>query len=376
MKILITGGAGFIGLHTAGALLAKGHAVRILDNFTEPVHLKGRPAHIPKEVESINGDVRNKADWERALHNIDAVYHIAAYQDYLPDFSKFFHVNCVGAALLYEVAIEKKHPLKKVILASSQAVYGEGKYACPRDGAVYYPDIRTKEQLNKGEWDHKCPKCGAILNPQVTDESRPNPQNQYAISKLSQELIALNLGKRYGIPTVALRYSIVQGPGQSFYNAYSGVCRIFSLAYFFNKSPVIYEDGRQLRDFVNIDDCVMANLLALEKKEADYQTFNVGGGKTYTVLEFAQIARKVFGKEMQPVISGEYRFGDTRHIISDISKLRSLGWEPKYSAQKSIEDYKSWLERQANIRDTLDDTTKKMRNLKVLCKIDKIKEAK
>ena len=181
----------------------------------------------------------------------------------------------------------------------------------------------------------------------------------------------MNLGKRYGIPTIAMRYSIVQGPRQSFYNAYSGACRLFCLSYFFNKQPVIYEDGRQLRDFVNIEDVVSANLLVLESEEANYNIFNVGGGKCYTVLEFAEIVRDVFGKDIKPLIRGEYRFGDTRHIISDITRLRSLGWEPKRSPRKSVEAYKRWLESQVDIDDVLDYAEKRMKELNVVRRVKK-----
>ncbi len=374
MRILVTGGAGFIGSHTVDALLSRGHEVRILDNFEERVHRKRRPSYVPKEVEVIEGDVRNKADWRKALRGVNAVYHMAAYQDYMPDFSKFFHVNAAGTALLYEVAVGEKIPLSKVIVASSQAVYGEGKYRCPnvkcqssgKDGRVFYPDIRSAEQLAKGEWEHRCPRCGATLEWQLTDESRVNPQNQYGISKIAQELIALNLGRRYGIPTVAFRYSIVQGPRQSFYNAYSGACRIFCVSYFFDRQPVVYEDGKQIRDFVNINDVVEAHLLALEKDEANYQAFNVGGGKACTILEFAELVRRVFGKKLSPKITGEYRFGDTRHSFSDISKLQALGWKPGYSPEKSVADYKKWLEEQSDVPDVAENAKDAMRDSGVL----------
>lgn len=375
MRILVTGGAGFIGSHTVDALLRRGHQLRILDNFEKPVHLRGKPAYLPDDTEVIEGDIRNKADWERALDGINVVYHLAAYQDYLPDFSKFFHVNSVGTALLYEVAVERNIALEKVIIASSQAVYGEGKYKCSNaacqvseNGGIYYPDIRSAEKLSRGDWEHRCPFCDKRMEPQPTDEARVNPQNQYALSKYTQELIAFNLGKRYGIPTVALRYSIVQGPRQSFYNVYSGVCRIFCLSYFLGKQAVAYEDGKQIRDFVNISDVVYANLMVLGKEEANYQVFNVGGGAAYTVLEFAEIVRKVSGEDFLPRIPGEYRFGDTRHIISDISKLKTLGWRPKYSPDESVRDYVAWLKEQVHLEDVLDYAERKMKEMNVVRK--------
>jgi len=381
MKILVTGGAGFIGSHTVDALLEKGCEVKILDNLQKPVHLKGRPSYIPKEAEFIFGDVRDKKVLEYALSGVDAVYHFAAYQDYLPDFSTFFHVNSVGTALIYEIIAEKKLPVKKVIVASSQAVMGEGKYICPscyplasknlddsENPIFYYPDIRSEEQLREGNWEHKCPECGSELQWLPSDESVINPQNQYAMSKYSQEMMAINFGRRYKIPSVALRYSIVQGPRQSFYNAYSGANRIFCLSLFLDKSPTIYEDGKQVRDYINIEDVVSANLLVLESEQADYKVFNVGGGKPYSVLEFYNIVQNVFGKDIEPKIPGEYRYGDTRHIFSDISRLRSLGWEPKYTPEKSVFDYKEYLEQQTDIEDILEYAEKKMREMGVVRK--------
>ncbi len=371
MKILVTGGAGFIGSHTVDALLGKGHEVRILDSFEKPVHLKGRPDYIPEEVEVIEGDVRDKAAWEESLVGIDAVYHFAAYQDYLLDFSRFFHVNSVGTSLLYEVAVERDLPLQKVVIASSQAVYGEGRHSCPACKTTHYPDIRSAEVMDKGLWDHRCPACKKPLEFSQTGETRINPQNQYALSKYTQELIAINLGRRYNIPTVAMRYSIVQGPRQSFYNAYSGACRIFCLSYFFDRSPAIYEDGNQVRDFVNIKDVVAANLVVLENDKADYEVFNVGGGRAYTVSEFDATVRKVFGKEaMAPRIPGEYRFGDTRHIFSDLSKLEGLGWRPESTPEDSVREYMEWLKSQLDIEDVLDYAEQKMKDMDVVRKAD------
>lgn len=364
MKILVTGGAGFIGSHTCDMLLRKGYEVRILDSLEKPVHLKGKPPYILDDVEFIQGDVRNKEDLLQALKGVEVIFHFAAYQDYLTDFSRFFHVNSVGTALLYELLVENKSQVKKVIVASSQAVYGEGKYTCTcqssGDNGVFYPNMRPEAQLREGRWEISCPKCGQKMHNQPTDESIVNPQNQYAISKYSQELIALNTGKRYDIPTVVLRYSIVQGPRQSFFNAYSGACRIFVLSLYFNTPPPIYEDGKQLRDYVNIEDVVNANMLVLEDDRANYQIFNVGGGRAYTVLELYKEIAKALNKDMPPLIDGKYRFGDTRHIVSDISKLKSLGWRPVHTIEKSVKDYVNWFKGQECIENILEYTKSSM----------------
>ena len=359
MHILVTGGAGFIGSHTVDRLLGRGHKVRILDNLQKPVHLKGMPDYIPEKAEFILGDVRERVALENAMQGIDAIYHLAAYQDYLPDFSTYFHVNSVSTALIYEIIVEKKLPVKKVIVASSQAVSGEGLYRCGLHGEMI-PDIRLEEQLAKGDWEHHCPHCGEYMQHLPTPEPKINPQNQYAMSKHSQESIALNLGKRYGIPSVALRYSIVQGPRQSFYNAYSGAMRIFNLHLYFNRQPVIYEDGMQIRDYINYRDVVDANIMVLENDKADYQAFNVGGGRAYTVNDFYGKVQKVTGRHIDPVIAKYYRYGDTRHIFSDISKLKSLGWEPKATIEESIEEYWEYLRQQTGIDDILEYAEKTM----------------
>lgn len=365
MKILVTGGAGFIGSHTVDALLKLGHQVRILDNLQKPVHLKGKPDYIPPEAEFIFGDVRDKRTLEYALDGVEAVYHFAAYQDYLPDFSTYFHVNSVSTALIYEIIVEKKLPIQKVVVASSQAVLGEGLYKCAEHGEMI-PDIRLESQLKQGDWEHHCPVCGEYLQRLATPEEQFNPQNQYAMSKRSEETIAINLGRRYGIPSVGMRYSIVQGPRQSFYNAYSGAMRIFSLYLYFRKSPVIYEDGKQTRDFVNINDVVAANLLVLDDERANYQVFNVGGGKAFTVTDFYQTLQYEVDRQ-QPASTGNfYRYGDTRHILSDISKLKNLGWVPQIPIEKSIRDYWEYLHRQQDIDDILEYAEKTMKQLDVV----------
>lgn len=362
---LVTGGAGFIGSHTCEALLSRGYSVRILDSLQPRIHPHGLPAWISPEIEFIKGDATQRKDLEPALEGVDYVFHLCAYQDYLPDFSTFLHTNVVSTALLYELIVEKDLPVQKVVVASSQAVYGEGAYNCLEHGRVF-PELRPEYKLEKGDWDPLCPECDSKISWALTNEERINPQNAYAISKYSQEMTALRLGRRYQIPTTAYRYSIVQGPRQSLFNAYSGACRIFCLAALLGKPLSIYEDGAQVRDFVNIEDVVSANILAMENESTNYRVFNVGGGKDFTVLQFAKIVAERFGSSIEFEFTKKYRFGDTRHICSDISALKALGWEPKHSPDYSVADYVKWLREQPHVDDVLAGANKTMEQLNVL----------
>ena len=360
-RILVTGGAGFIGSHTVDLLLKKGYQVRILDNLTPPVHVDGQlPGYVPQQVEFVRGDVRDRAAWEKALDGIDGVFHFAAYQDYLTDFSKFFHVNTVGTALLYEVIVEKKLPVRKIVVASSQATYGEGKYQCATDG-IQFPPLRQVDQLARRAWEPLCPVCGQPMQPLITDEARIQPHNQYAMSKYTQEMIALNFGQRYRIPSVAVRFSITQGPRQSFRNAYSGVLRIFTVRLLSDHAPICYEDGGQLRDYVSVHDVARANVLLLEDARADYQAFNIGGGRAVTVKDYARLIAAQLGKPIEPEIPGQFRFGDTRHIVSDISKLRALGWAPKVTLDEIVAEYIAWAREQPDVRDYYVDAEREMK---------------
>jgi dTDP-L-rhamnose 4-epimerase len=365
--VLVTGGAGFIGSHTVDSLIELGYKVRILDNLQKPVHLKGKPVYLNPKAEFVLGDVRDKSTLTSVLSGVDYVYHLAAYQDYLPDFSTFFHVNSVSTALIFEIAVEKNLPIKKIITASSQFVQGEGLYK-NKNGEFISPAQRPISQLENGEWDWR-DENGDPMGWQWTSETHANPPNAYAISKYSQELMTIAFGKRYSIPSVALRYSIVQGPRQSFYNAYSGACRIFNLHYYFDKAPTLYEDGLQKRDFVNIHDVVDANVLVLEDSRADYEVFCVGGGKPYTVKEFADVVADVHNKtHIQPKIPGEFRVGDTRNTCSDISKLMKLGWKPKRTIKDSVIEYLDYLKMQTDIEDILEFAEKTMKQLNVVRK--------
>jgi dTDP-L-rhamnose 4-epimerase len=301
--------------------------------------------------------------WERALDQVDAVYHFAAYQDYLPDFSKFFRVNAAGTALLYEIAVAKNLPLQKIVVASSQAIYGEGLYTCPKDGRQY-PGPRSQAQLSAQDWEPRCPTCGGPVRAEVTpEEAYVQPHNSYAMSKYAEEMLAINLGRRYGLPTVAMRYSIVQGARQSYRNAYSGAMRIFAMQALAGRPLTVYEDGQQLRDFVYVGDVARANVLVLEDARADYQAFNVGAGRALTVLEFAQIVAAHSATGAPPSVTREYRFGDTRHIVSDIRKLRALGWEPQGTFAGNVDEYLAWAQHQPDFRNYADEARDYMKKV-------------
>lgn len=368
MKILVTGGAGFIGSHTTDRLLELGHDVIVLDALTEPVHPGGRPpTYLRPEVDFYQGDVRNRELLANLLRRVDAVYHFAAYQDYLPDFARFSDVNIVSTSLIYEIIVAERLDIARVVVASSQSAMGEGLYRCPSDGEQL-PGMRTEAALAAAQWEIPCPQCGGPLEMRATPERVSNPQNAYGMSKYGEEMVAINLGRRYGIPSVALRYSIVQGPRQSVFNAYSGACRIFCLSYRQGKPPTAYEDGGAIRDYVNINDVVDANVLVMQDERAAGHVFNVGGGQGVTTKQFADIVMRQYGATDEARITGEYRFGDTRHIQSDVSALRKLGWEPRRTPAISVAAYAAWLEGIGGLDGILAEANARMRALGVVRK--------
>lgn len=365
MRVLVTGGAGFIGSHLVDRFVDDGFRVRVLDCLDPKVHPHGKPQWLSPQAEFIQGDVTDRETLLHALRDVDIVSHQAAYQDYMPDFSHFIDVNATGTALLYELIVEKKLRIKKVIVASSQAVYGEGQYECPKDGFLL-PMPRSISQLQAGIWELQCPRCGQDCLPQLLREEHNNPFNQYAVSKLAEEKVALGLGWLHGIPTVALRYSITQGPRQSLFNHYSGICRIFVNRAMRGDPLIIYEDGKQTRDFVHIQDVVDANMLVLQNRNADFQAFNVGSGHAVSVLEYAQAVRNKIGRDVDFQISGEYRRGDNRHSVSSVEKLSSLGWEPRRDLSAILDDFIVWIDEIGGVPDTISDAYSQMKNAGVV----------
>ena len=368
MKALVTGGAGLIGSHIVDLLIEKGHQTVILDNLARPTHLKGRPAWINPQAKFIEGDVRRREDWERALEGVEWVFHQAADGGFTNAITHYFNNNALPTAMLFEL-IRERRKVHKVIVASSQAVYGEGHYICAEHGAIY-PAPRPIEQMRRGEWEMACPRCGRAMAGAPIDESHANPQTPYALSKYMNELLALQLGKLYGIPSVALRYSLTYGPRQSLFNPYTGITSMFSTRILNGLPPVVYEDGRQTRDFVFVDDVARANLLVAESEAANYQAFNVGTGVATSVLDFVRLLNQTYGREVQPILRDEFRPGDFRHLVTDASKLRSLGWEPQVGLVEGLRRYAGWIQGYGTVEEYFTEAERLLKETRVVLQIN------
>ena len=343
LKALVTGGAGLIGSHIVDLLRRRGYGVRILDNLEPATHFEGRPGWIPAEAEFIQGDVRSTDDVRRALRGVDVVFHQAAYGGFALELTKMTEVNAAGTARLFEVIRTDGLDIKKIVVASSQAVYGEGKYECARCGPCY-PEPRPLEQMDRRDWEVHCPRCQAPLKPIPIDEAAPVKLiGTYHLTKYFEERLTLALGREWGIPAVALRYMLTYGPRQSVFNPYTGICSIFSTRLLNGLPPVIYEDGRQTRDFVFVEDVARANVAVMESDAANGRVFNVGTGRPTTILQFAELLRAAYGAKVTPSVPGQYRPMDFRHLTADISPLRSIGWEPEVSVETGVQRYAEWI---------------------------------
>jgi dTDP-L-rhamnose 4-epimerase len=351
-KIVITGGAGFIGSHLADELLAKGYSVRILDNLAPQVHgpERKKPGYLNRDVELIVGDVREPAAVKQALKGADAVFHFAAavgVGQSMYEMAHYTSTNNLGTAVLLEAL--SQNPVERLIVASSMSIYGEGLY-CTNKGRIYHVEARTVEQLQQHRWELYS-QTGEVLTPIPTPEQKkPSLESVYALSKYDQERMSLMVGRAYQIPVVALRFFNVYGTRQALSNPYTGVLAIFAARLLNNKPPLIYEDGRQRRDFVSVYDVAQACRLALETPNVDGRVFNIGSGRSYTVDEIAKQLIRVLGKEhIRPEISSKYRVGDIRHCFADISLARRLlGYEPRVRLGDGLLELAEWLEGQVS----------------------------
>ncbi len=355
-KILVTGGAGFIGSHIVDALVERGEKVRVLDNLDPQVHPDRKPpthtqSHMDAGLVELQvGDVRDREAWQEALKDMQVVFHEAAavgVGQSMYEVARYVEVNTQGTAVLLDILANEPHAVEKLIVASSMSIYGEGAAECPACGPFTH-SIRSEEQMKTGDYELHCPTCGSTVDSRPTPESKPLvPTSVYAITKKDQEELCLTVGQAYNIPTVALRYFNVYGPRQALSNPYTGVAAIFSSRLLNNNPPFIFEDGHQTRDFVHVSDIVKANLLALDRSEADGHAFNVGTGQATSILQVADLLARHMDKDIAPQVVGKYRSGDIRHCVADLQHARSLlGYEPRLLFSDGVAELVEWVRQQ------------------------------
>jgi dTDP-L-rhamnose 4-epimerase len=350
-RALVTGGAGLIGSHIVDLLLSEGYTVRILDNLEPNTHKFGKPAWVNPAAEFRQGEVQDYATMHAALEDIDVVFHEAAYGGYMPEMAKYVLVNSFGTAQMLEIIRDHKLPIRKVVVASSQAVYSEGAARCPEHGDVF-PLLRPAEQLRGGDFSVHCPLCARPTISIPTPEAAPvGGETVYGLTKVDQEKLVLLWGKQTGIPTVALRYSCTYGPRQSLFNPYTGVIAIFCTRLLNNLPPVMYEDGGQTRDLCFVEDIARANLLAMESDKLDGLPVNAGSGRAVSVRDLAGIIAEQLGVKLEPLARGEFRPGEIRSLISDISRIRTIGYEPQTTIEQGIARYVDWIKTQGTVAD-------------------------
>jgi len=352
MKVLITGGAGFIGSHTTDMLISNGFKVRIFDNLEPQVHEGKKPEYVNPSAEFIQGDIKNKEEWKKILGGVDAVIHLAGMVGigqsmYQP--VRYLNANTIGTAVMYEAILENpslKQSIKKIIVASSKSTYGEGAYKCKKHGVVY-PQPRPVAQLEKHDWEVHCPVCGEYATPiGITEEKPVQNLSVYALSKYDTERLAIDFGNALGITSVAFKYFNVYGPRQSLNNPYTGVAAIFLSRIKNNNPPIIFEDGKQTRDFIFVEDIARANLLALEKAEKT-DVYNVGTGVPISIAGVADILTELLGSKVKPDITEKFRAGDNRHDFADITKIsKEMGFRPKWNLKRGFGELIKWSETQ------------------------------
>ena len=358
-RVLVTGGAGFVGSHLVDALLARGDRVRVFDNLDPQVHGPGQraPRWLSPEAELVVGDMRDADAVNRSLRDTDVVYHLAAavgVGQSMYRVADYTAVNTLGTAHLLQALIDREMHLERLVVASSMSIYGEGRYTRP-DGGPAHRVLRTPEQLRRHEWE-LVDEDGAALAPAPTDEAKPlDPTSIYALTKADQEKMVLQIGDAYGIPSVALRFFNIYGPRQALSNPYTGVAAIFSARLLNGEPPIVYEDGEQQRDFVSVHDIVQALLLAGERPGAVGKAINVGSGRAVSVREVATTLAGVMGVEAEPQLTGKYRVGDIRNCFADISLAReALGYEPGVTFEEGMRELVAWLGEQERPEDGIE----------------------
>lgn len=370
MKILVFGGAGFIGSHLVDTLLAKGHQVRVYDSLDPQVHGESQaiPSYLNPGAEFIQGDVRDSESMKQAMVGMEAVYFLAAavgVGQSMYEIERYVDVNSMGAAKFLDLLARDRGSIEKVIVASSMSAYGEGAYK-RKDGSVVYPLLRPAKQLEKSQWE-VLDDSGEILTPIPTAESKPMyPTSVYAITKRDHEELFLAVGAGYDIPVVALRFFNVYGTRQALSNPYTGVAAIFSSLILNKKPPQIFEDGHQTRDFIHVSDIVQALTLSLEKDEANGQVYNVGTGSPVSVLQVAEVLSAKLGFDQAATITNQFRVGDIRHCFSDITKISNeLGYAPKIQIEDGFDELTEWVSKQM-VDEKVSESTKELADRKLI----------
>jgi len=370
-KVLITGGAGFIGSNLALKLIERGYEVTVLDNLSKQIHgdfpENTSPLYnsIKDKVHFIYGSVTSREDWMKAFDGQDAVIHLAAETgtgQSMYEIENYVNTNIGGTALLLDILTNSKHTIKRVLVAESRAIYGEGKYHCEKCGDVY-PMERKDADLVKGDFECYCPMCGGKLKlVATTEDSAIHPSSVYGIAKQVQGQLVHLVCPAIGVESVSFRYQNVYGPGQSLSNPYTGILSIFSTRIKNHNGINIFEDGKESRDFVYIDDVVDATILGLEVPEANGHVFNVGTGVATDVLTVAKTLCEKYGIEVPITVSGNYRLGDIRHNFADITLARNiLGFEPKWNFSDGIAQFCKWVDLQEIQEDKYEASIEEMK---------------
>ncbi len=350
-RALVTGGAGLIGSHIVDLLVREGWTVRILDNLEPQTHKNGKPEWVNPKAEFRQGFVQDYETMRSALEDIDVVFHEAAYGGYMPEMAKYVLVNSFGTAQMLEIIRDHSLPIRKVVVASSQAVYSEGAARCAEHGEVI-PLLRPAEQMRAGDFSVHCPVCERPTTSMPTPEAMPvGGETVYGLTKVDQERLVLLWGKQTGVPTVALRYSCTYGPRQSLFNPYTGVIAIFCTRLLNGQQPILYEDGNQTRDLCFVEDIARANLLVAESSKLDGLAVNAGSGRATSVRDLAGIIAGQLGIDIAPLARGEFRPGEIRSLISDISRIRTVGYEPQVTLEDGIGRYIDWIRTQGPVDD-------------------------
>ena len=358
-RVLVTGGAGFIGSHTVDQLIQRGDTVRVYDNLNPQVHGKNaeRPKHLHPEAEFIRGDVRDRDHLKKAIEDVELVIHDAAevgVGQSMYSIDQYISTNVQGTGVLWDILVNEKHKVEKVLVASSMSLYGEGYYRCPEHRKIS-PKPRPESQLIEGQWEMLCPECAVPVVSIPTDEDKElDCTSVYAQSKKDQEVYSLMIGKAHKIPTVACRYFNCYGPRQSLNNPYTGAAAIFCSAVKNDSPPLIYEDGHQRRDFIHVRDLVRGKLLLLDHPDANYDIFNIGTGKPSSILDLADTLIELYGKKFRPDVIYKFRNGDIRDCYADISKIKALGFEPELSLRQGLEDLIAWSDTQQAVSRVVD----------------------